>query len=117
MHGKIARDHYIGKGGKGRLNCAQAVIAAFAERFGLSDAEVVKYMGHGGGNAPGGLCGAYAAAKDLILKHYPDKVAAFEQFFLDQAGSLSCAEIRGKRQLSCLGCVEKAADFVSGLER
>ena len=115
MYGKKARDHYLGKGGKGRLNCAQAVVAAFQERFGFSDAEVLKYLGHGGGGAPGGVCGAYAAAKDLLAKHYPDKVKEFEQFFLGQAGSLSCAEIRGKRELSCLGCVEKAAEFVAQL--
>lgn len=115
MYGKKAREHYIGKGGRGRLNCAQSVVAAFQERFGFSDAEVGKYLGHGSGNAPGGLCGAYAAARDLLIKHSPDKVADWEKFFLEQAGSLKCAEIRGKRQLSCLGCVEKAAEFVAQL--
>jgi hypothetical protein len=105
MPSQKAKAHYIGKGGKGKLNCAQAVIAAFEERFGYHDLK----------HTPGGVCGAYAAAKDILAKHYPDKVAEFDQFFLGQAGSLNCAEIRGKRQLSCLGCVEKAAEFVAEL--
>jgi hypothetical protein len=37
----------------------------------------------------------------------------FENFFKEKAGSLKCAEIRGLKKLSCLGCIEAAAGFVA----
>ena len=110
-----AKDHYLGKNGHQRLNCAQSILAAFKAHFQVGDQEIEKFLAHGGGNAPGGVCGAYFAAKSLIKKHHPDKLTEFENFFLAQAGSLKCRDIRQLKKLSCLGCIEKSAEFVSKL--
>ena len=104
-----AKDHYLGKGGLTKANCAEAIIRAFKENFNIDDKN---FAGYGKGKAPGGLCGAYCAAKEIIEKYYPERKAEFEKFFLEKAGNLVCKDIRALRKLSCLGCVEKAAEFV-----
>ncbi len=113
MSKEEAKAHYLGSGGVGRLNCAQAIIKAFSERYKLDQELIGLFAGHGGGNAPGGLCGAYYAARHILEKHHPEKVAEFEKYFCDQAGSLECKPIRKLKKLSCLGCIEKAADYLS----
>jgi len=112
MPSKKAKEYYIGKHGQ-RFNCAEALIKAFEDKY---PADHRLFSSCGSGNAPGGVCGAYYAAKHLLEKHHPEKVAEFEQFFLEQAGSLDCKVIRSSRKLSCLGCIEKSADFVAKLE-
>ena len=107
-----AKNYYLGKGST-RLNCAQSVIKAFQEHFGYDDKLVAEFLACGGGRAPGGVCGAYFAAKHLLQKKDPAKLTEFDNWFLEKAGSLQCREIREKRQLSCLGCVEKAAEFIA----
>ena len=106
-----AKDNYLGKNTK-RLNCAQAVLAAFKEKFGIEEEILNKFAGFGGGNAPDGVCGAYYSAKYIIEKVTPEKINELDTFFVDAAKSLKCKEIRGLRKLSCLGCVEKAAEFL-----
>ena len=110
-----AKKHYLGKDGHARLNCAQSVLVAFKEHFGIDEKTIAKYLSYGGGNAPEGRCGAYCAARHIIEQKQPDKLREFETFFLNAAGSLKCKEIRQGRKLSCVGCVEKAAEFVEKL--
>jgi hypothetical protein len=110
-----AKNHYLGREGHKRLNCAQAVLAAFRERFGIDEATIERYVSHGGGGAPGGVCGAYAAARHILEKGHPDKLKDLEAFFYGTAGSLKCSEIRKGRKLSCLGCVERTADYLAKL--
>lgn len=43
------------------LNCAQAVLKGFKEKF-ASDKEIEDYRAWGGGSAKGGKCGALFAA-------------------------------------------------------
>ena len=109
-----AKNHYLGKS-QPRLNCAQAVIKAFEERLGIDETTFRKFASYGSGGAPQGLCGAYCAARHLIELRAPEKLKEFETFFFDQAGSLKCTEIRKNKKSSCLGCVEKAAEFTAGL--
>ena len=103
-----AKKHFLGQEQHERLNCADAILKAFD--FDLK--------GHcrGGGLSPGGECGAYCAAKNILEQEHSEKLSEFENFFLKQAGSLDCREIRKKRSLSCLGCVEKAAEFIEQQE-
>ncbi|HEX9058797.1 MAG TPA: C-GCAxxG-C-C family protein [Clostridia bacterium] len=110
MEKNKAGDYYLGKEGHNRMNCAQAVICAFKDIFGISDDTIEKFGEYGGGRAPDGLCGAYYAAK-YILKE-KEKCAELESYFLNEAGSIKCNEIRSCRRLSCLGCVEKSAEFI-----
>jgi len=105
---KKAKEHYI----KRRFNCAQSILAAFQDEFKIEDREIAEYIKHGGGRAPGGVCGAFYAAESILKKHHPDKLDDFRRFILEKAGSLQCDIIRGTRKLSCLGCIEKAAEYV-----
>ncbi|MCX5750984.1 MAG: C-GCAxxG-C-C family protein [Candidatus Saganbacteria bacterium] len=113
MPSNKAKNFYIGKEPGGRLNCAQSIIGAFKDHFNLKYEELRKYQSYGGGNAPGGECGAYAAAKDLLAKTHPEKLPDFEAFFKDVAGSLTCKEIRSIKKLSCIGCLDKAEEYLN----
>jgi len=110
-----AKNHFLGKDGHAKLNCAQSVIKAYHDLFNVSAQEVDAFAGLGGGKAPEGKCGAYYAACQLALKNNPLKISQFEQDFINAAGSLKCKEIRSKRKLSCLGCIEKAAELLEGM--
>ena len=107
-----AKNHFLGKDGHVKLNCAQSVIKAYHDLFNTSAQEVDVFAGLGGGKAPEGKCGAYYAVWQLVLKNNPLKINQLEQDFINAAGSLKCKEIRKQRKLSCLGCVEKAADLL-----
>ncbi|MFH1542075.1 MAG: C-GCAxxG-C-C family protein [bacterium] len=105
-----AKKHFLGQDGHQRMNCADAVIAAFKDKISTEDKTM---LCKGGGQAPGGVCGAYCAGKHILDKYASEKMAEFENFFTEKASSLNCKEIRQIRKLSCLGCVEQAADFVA----
>lgn len=109
MPKEAAKKHYLSRA----YNCAQAVVKSFAERYGLGERAEDKYASYGGGGAPGGLCGAYAAARDLLAGSHPEKLVELEKTFLEAAGSIKCKEIREKGIISCLGCVSKAADYLN----
>ena len=100
--------HYQGKDGARRLNCAQSVTAAFAPTHGTTEEDIQSLSGCGGGRAPGGLCGAYHAAVQLL----GGESEAMRDSFLEAAGALTCREIRGLRKLPCAGCVAHAARLV-----
>lgn len=106
-----ARNNYIGRGYK-RMTCAESVATAFQEKFDIDDQLVDSFATCGRGNAPGGVCGAYYAAKRIVGMENKEKAQEFEQYFLEHAGALECHTIRGLRKLSCVGCVEKSAEFL-----
>jgi hypothetical protein len=106
-----AKDYFSGKGGE-RLNCGQAILSAFKEKFPLPDQTIDRFKGYGGGKAPEGYCGAFYAVKSILETHFPGKFKNAEQTFLTQAGSTKCKEIRASRKLSCLGCIEKAGEYL-----
>ena len=113
MTSQKAKDHYLGRNGLKRLNCAQSVLAAFKDHYGITEDEIEAAISHSGGNAPGGVCGAYCAAKHILGKHHPEKLEEFDKHFRELAGSLGCKEIRKLKKLSCLGCVEKSAEYIT----
>jgi hypothetical protein len=92
-----------------RLNCAQAVFAAFGDH---GEGALERYSGLGGGRAEGGVCGALYAAKALVRE--PAAQARVERAFVAAAGSPSCRDIRALKQLSCHDCVATACRLVSG---
>ncbi|MFA6320609.1 MAG: C-GCAxxG-C-C family (seleno)protein [Candidatus Omnitrophota bacterium] len=111
-----AKKHYQGKAGSDKMNCGQAVIAAFREKFLVGDEDVKIFAGYGSGKAPEGVCGAYYAAKFMLEGKHKDKIRACEEMFLLNAGSVKCKEIRALKKLPCLGCVEKIAEFLETIE-
>jgi hypothetical protein len=106
-----AKDHFSGKGVE-RLNCGQSILSAFKGKFPLPDQTIKEFEEYGGGKAPGGYCGAYYAGRVLLEKHCPEKMVDFEKTFHTLAGSAKCKEIRASRKLSCLGCIEKAGEYL-----
>ncbi|MDD3983532.1 MAG: C-GCAxxG-C-C family (seleno)protein [Candidatus Omnitrophota bacterium] len=106
-----ARNNFLGKSGT-RYNCAQAVIKAYAELFGLPAGTVEAHAGFGGGNAPHGYCGALYAALYILALRDSGNSQKCKDFFRGHSGALTCREIRSGQKITCLSCVEKAAEFL-----
>lgn len=110
-----AKNNYTGKGVYGRMNCAQSVVSAFKDDFNIGDDIVEKFRNYGGGNAPGGLCGALFAVKYIMRQQENSEgIDELEKYFIEHAGALECRNIRGLKKLSCVGCVEKCSEFLEG---
>lgn len=107
-----AKNNYTGLGGGKRMNCAQAVASAFKDRYNLTEEMVDGFGACGGGNAPEGLCGAFYAVRSILDKHDKDRLPELEQYFSEHAGALHCSHIKGLKRISCVGCVEKGAEFL-----
>lgn len=107
-----AKGYYLNKYGIGKLNCGQAVIAAFREDFSLDKDAVASFAKYGSGRAPEGVCGALYATRFLLKDKHQDRIKDCEDNFLASAGSTKCREIRRLRKLPCIGCVEKSAELI-----
>lgn len=112
MSTEKAKAHYLNRGGSGKMNCGQAIIAAFKDKFSIGEDAVKLFASYGRGNAPDGLCGAYYAAKYMLSGRHPEKINKCHELIMASAGSDKCKEIRKLRKLSCVGCVETMANFV-----
>lgn len=105
-------------------NCAQAVIAAFADELKI-DLETARALGAGFGagmGTMGATCGALCGAQTvlgLLEKGKPvmGKARGLYSDFLSRCGATVCAELKGiatgKVVCSCDDCVRNAA---AGLE-
>lgn len=109
-------------------NCAQAVLCAYADLFGLDEKQAYK-IAEGFGSGMGGMqdtCGAVTAAFMLIgLKNCSDvlgdkstrpetykHIRELAEAFKAEAGSIVCRELKGETGLpvfSCPKCIETAA--------
>ncbi|MBN2057809.1 MAG: C-GCAxxG-C-C family protein [Candidatus Saganbacteria bacterium] len=103
-----AKKHFLGADGHERLNCAKSIFKVFTDL----DEQSRNEIGHGGGRAPGGVCGAYYAANHILARKRPEKLADLEKEFIAAAGSIRCREIRRGRKLPCVDCVGKAAEIL-----
>ncbi len=106
----MSRSEKAGEYFHGRFgdNCAQAVLRAHADRFGISEETIGEHSRDGGGRAEGGLCGALVAAKLLL----PDKKDIIAERFSEMAGSSLCRDIRKEKRMTCRQCVEAASSLV-----
>ena len=109
------KELYLGLNGNKKHNCAQAVIAGFKDKFSLKDELVATFASHGGGKAPEGCCGALYAARHILKDKGVPEIGRCNEAFIKAAGSTKCGEIRSMKKLSCLGCVEKAAEVLDGI--
>lgn len=115
---EVAKNHFLGREGYKRMNCAQSVISAFKEKYNLSADTVEAFGAYGGGRAPDGLCGALYAAMHILKENAGiEKCNELEGYFIAQAGSVKCREIRMCKKLSCLDCVEKSSEFLDKCAR
>ena len=87
-----------------RLNCAQAVLAAYQHATGDRSIPISDFKPHGGGRAPGGRCGALHAACALAPAH----ADAIQKDFVAQIGARDCAKI----SRPCPDCVGTAAGLL-----
>lgn len=100
------------------MTCAAAVLDAFREDAGLSDAEIRE----NGGRMAGGkmqTCGAVLAAKMVLARKYGEndpRVEALEERFRQKNQTALCRELKhgpdGKAIRSCPACVTDAAGFL-----
>lgn len=88
-------------------NCCQAVLKTYQESHGVSEEVIIDAKRFGGGRAPGNICGALHALYMLE----PQKEELFTEAFQKKIGSHLCKDIRGKKLLSCRGCVGVASDI------
>ncbi len=107
MSTEKAKEYFLGKLGREKLNCGQAILKAFQEKFSVSNEVILQFKAYGAGKAPEGYCGAFYAAKVILEKRFPEKFKDTENELIAHAGSTKCKEIRALRKLSCLGCIEK----------
>jgi len=91
------------------LNCAQAVLAAYQEASGDQALDLQAFQAHGGGRAPGGLCGALHAACAI----HPEAAEALRNGFLQEVGHLDCASIRVRGLDACRDCVGLAVGLLA----
>lgn len=112
-------------------NCAQAVLCAYADLFGLDEKQAYK-IAEGFGSGMGGMgdtCGAVTAAFMVIgLRNCdgelggkstrPDtygRIRELADAFKAEAGSITCRELKGMTGLPvypCPKCIETAARLV-----
>ncbi len=113
MPSQTAINYFLGKQGFRRLSCAQSIAQAFQKELGVVEDVFEKLQDCGGGKAPEGFCGAFYGALVLLQHYAPNRTEEFERYFLEQAGSLQCKEIRRLRKLSCTDCIRKSCEFIS----
>ncbi len=93
-----------------RGNCAQAVANAWSEDASKTPQLLEKMSAYGGGRAPKGHCGALYAAEYLVEeKNLENLVKDFKEI---SGGHVACRQIRQSKSLSCLECVETAAELL-----
>ena len=93
-----------------KYNCTQAVLAAFQEETGMTDADIASYSNTGGGKAEGGVCGALLATQ-ILLKDSP-ALPEVESIFTTAGGSQGCLAIRELGKLPCKDCVGLGAQLI-----
>ena len=108
------------------MNCAQAVVAAFAEELGI-DLETARALGAGFGagmGTMGATCGALCGAQIVLgMKNKGKPVMrqarTLYDAFLSQCGATICAELKGvttgRMLCSCDQCVANAAELAEAL--
>ena len=109
-----AVNHFTGKNGYNRLNCAQTILEIFKHRVDfISDKTISDFENMGVGNAPGGECGMVYAAKYILENSGKSgDIVEFEDFFTDNAGSLQCIDIKKKKRDFCALCIKETAEYM-----
>jgi hypothetical protein len=93
-----------------RGNCAQSVAFAWGSKYPGGRGVEEVFAGHGGGRAPGGLCGAVHASCTLAGTAAEPSI---KQAFAEKTGGhLTCKDIRAAKILPCSACVEVAAELL-----
>lgn len=108
-----------GENFKSGMNCAQSVVAQFAEKYGADADFLIKVSsGFGGGVKSGEICGAILGGVMAIgLKYGDDKLECgrmtkeFVNRFREQNGAVTCRDLL-KNTANRLSCTEKVKSAV-----
>ncbi len=103
-----ASDYFHGPQG---LNCAQAILKAFQEKYDIPEDTIIKYAQFGGGRANEGLCGALFALHHIV--ETTEHITSANSHFEKKAGSIKCRDIKKLNKLSCKECVDLSADILN----
>ena len=104
---------------KSFYSCSGAVLCAFADTIGITEAEAKNIsMPFAGGRA--GKCGAVMSAEYVLKEKYgleaDAKIEEFEdRFKAADKGSVMCSDLRGKVPGSCRACVTDAAKILEDM--
>ena len=104
---------------KNWFTCSGAVLCAFAEEAGMTQAEAQKLSAPFAGGRQG-KCGAVLAAERVLEKKYaPEQAAAMierlEEAFAAKNRSVICRELRGGGFRTCRGCVQDSAEILESM--
>ena len=98
----------------GAYSCSQAVLCAFCDDAGISHDEAAKIAApFSGGRAV--KCGALYAGEMVLKAKFGEGTALVDELdekFLNKVGAVNCREIRSKRLIPCVGCVETSAKIL-----
>jgi hypothetical protein len=110
----LAYNHFTGKNGFKRLNCAQTIAEIFKDKFNfITEQTISDFKKKGVGKAEGGECGMVYAAKFILRNSGTEEdVADFEKFFTELAGSLKCSEINKRKREFCNSCIMETAGYL-----
>ena len=97
---------------KSFYTCSASVLAAFADKIDVSEAEAKKIAAPFAGGRMG-KCGAVMSAEYVLEQLYGEEAAAKiqeyeEAFKAEHKGSVMCADLRG----NCRACVTDAASIL-----
>jgi len=114
MIAEKAYNHFTGRNGCRRLNCAQTIAEIFKDKFYfITENTISDFKKKGSGKAAGGECGMVYAAKFILENSGShDDVAEFEKFFIELAGSLKCSHIIKKKREFCNLCIKETAAYL-----
>lgn len=93
-------------------NCAEAILRAFSGEDEAAAAVPTDYRRLAKGRAPGGVCGAFYAARAILERERPELVAGLEAHFREDTGCTTCKTIRRARLAECRECVRTAAEYL-----
>jgi hypothetical protein len=97
-----------------QYNCAQAILKAFQDEYGIPQKKIDEFAAFGGGRAKEGVCGALFAGQEIFDED--TRKQSLERAFSNAAGSSKCREIRKMNQLSCGECVELTAELLEKMQ-
>lgn len=99
----------------GAYSCSQAVMCAFCDEAGISHEEAKKIAApFSAGRAV--KCGALYAGEMVLKAKFGEDTALVDELdkkFCEKVGAVNCREIRSKKLIPCVGCVETSATILS----
>lgn len=99
----------------GPYSCSQAIMCAFCDEAGMTKDAAAEFAApYSGGRAI--KCGALYAGELVLKAKFGEDTALVDELdkkFCEKVGAVNCREIRSKKLIPCVGCVETSATILS----